>query len=197
MDLFENEDKIILPNAWVSYYPNFYNQEKSNLLFIKLKTETDWQKHKISLFGKVFDQPRLTALYSDVDNTYSYSNIKLKALKMTPILNEIRNNIKEKTGFYFNSVLLNLYRDKNDSNSWHADNEKELGKNPLIASISLGEERLFKFKHNTNKEESYKIKLNNGSLLIMGGEMQHYWKHQIPKTKVEVGERINLTFRML
>ena len=95
----------------------------------------------------------------------------------------------------FNAVLLNLYRDGKDSNGWHADNEKELGKNPVIASISLGEERFFHLKHRTQKEQRLKIALKHGSLLIMGGEMQHYWLHQIPKTAKKIAPRINLTFR--
>ncbi|MFN8326319.1 MAG: alpha-ketoglutarate-dependent dioxygenase AlkB [Flavobacteriaceae bacterium] len=92
---------------------------------------------------------------------------------------------------------MNYYRDGNDSNGWHADNEKELGKNPIIASISFGAKRVFQMKHNTNKDQKFKIELEHGSLLIMKGTTQHFWKHQIPKSTKKVGPRINLTFRII
>lgn len=197
MDLFKSNNKVVLPNAILSYYPEFYSVDKANILFHKLKQETDWQSYKIRIFGKIYDQPRLTAFHSCGGKDYKYSNLQMKVDDMTPTLNLILRDIKRETGESFNSVLLNLYRTNMDSNGWHADNEKELGTNPVIASLSLGDERVFKFKHNTLKQENHKIKLKNGSLLLMEGEMQHYWKHQIPKSSKEMGERINLTFRTI
>ena len=116
---------------------------------------------------------------------------------MTPELTGLLNAIKEVKNHPYNAVLLNLYRNGKDSNGWHADNETELGTNPIIASISLGEERFFHLKHRKYKEQRLKIKLKHGSLLIMGGAMQHHWLHQIPKTAKPINQRINLTFRAI
>jgi alkylated DNA repair dioxygenase AlkB len=115
----------------------------------------------------------------------------------TTELQQIKSDIEKEAHHKFTSVLLNRYRDGNDSNGWHADNEKELGTNPVIASLSLGESRPFHFKHRKIKEERHKINLSHGSLLIMRGDMQHHWLHQIAKTKKDIGERINLTFRTI
>jgi alkylated DNA repair dioxygenase AlkB len=112
-----------------------------------------------------------------------------------PLLREINLKLASEINNTFTSVLLNLYRDGKDSNGWHADNEKELGKNPVIASLSFGAERTFHLQHNTEKTLKQKIILEHGSLLVMKGTTQHYWKHQIPKTAKEIGNRINLTFR--
>jgi alkylated DNA repair dioxygenase AlkB len=109
----------------------------------------------------------------------------------------IKNEIEEICQENFTTVLLNLYRDGKDSNGWHADNEKELGRNPIIASLSFGAERSFHLKHNSISDAKLKITLENGSLLLMKGETQHFWKHQIPKTAKPIGSRINLTFRIL
>jgi alkylated DNA repair dioxygenase AlkB len=115
----------------------------------------------------------------------------------SPLIMYIKNEIEEVCQENFTTVLLNNYRDGKDSNGWHADNEKELGRNPVIASVSFGAERIFQLKHNTVKELKQNIILENGSLLLMKGATQHYWKHQIPKTTKEIGARINLTFRII
>ena len=115
----------------------------------------------------------------------------------TPSILEIKNKVEALSSQKFNTVLLNLYRNGNDSNGWHADNEKELGTHPVIASVTFGEERPFHFKHRRLKEERHKIILKHGSLLIMKGAMQEHWIHQIAKTKKQINERINLTFRTL
>ncbi|MGG7036933.1 MAG: alpha-ketoglutarate-dependent dioxygenase AlkB family protein [Flavobacterium sp.] len=109
----------------------------------------------------------------------------------------IKNEIEELTGEHFTTVLLNLYRDGKDSNGWHADDEKELGRNPVIASVSFGAERSFHLQHNLLKDQKLKITLEHGSLLLMKGSTQHFWKHQVPKTSKRVGARINLTFRII
>ncbi|WP_223033861.1 alpha-ketoglutarate-dependent dioxygenase AlkB family protein [Hanstruepera marina] len=198
MDLFSTEKTILkLPQAHIVYIPNFLNTNEANVLFNFLKQQVDWQHDNITIFGKTYRQPRLTALYSNTQKTYTYSNITMNPKIFTPELLKLKKQVELASGYLFNSVLLNFYRDGNDSNGWHADNEKELGKNPVIASVSLGAERLFHFKHRTLKHEKYKLKLEHGSLLIMSGEMQKHWLHQIPKTKRTVGERINLTFRQI
>lgn len=198
MDLFSNEKTVLkLPNAEVVYIPNFYVLEKASTYLKILKETIEWQQDNITIFGKTYKQPRLTALYANNNLPYTYSNITMFPKVFTKELLDIKRNIEQMANHHFTSVLLNLYRNGNDSNGWHADNEKELGKNPVIASLSLGGPRLFQFKHRKLKDQKYKLILEHGSLLLMKGEMQHYWLHQIPKTKKEVGERINLTFRKI
>ncbi|RIA10368.1 alkylated DNA repair dioxygenase AlkB [Flavobacteriaceae bacterium MAR_2010_72] len=198
MNLISNEKKhLILPDAEVIYIPGFYSSEKARHYFNILKTSVNWQQDDIKIFGKTYKQPRLTALHSNNGQTYSYSNIVMTPEVFTTELIEIKKDVEAVSKQNFTTVLLNLYRDGNDSNGWHADNEKELGKNPVIASLSLGEARWFHFKHRTISDQKYKLLLESGSLLIMKGSMQHHWLHQIPKTKKVVGERMNLTFRTI
>ena len=185
-----------LPNADIVYYPNLFDAKKSNLLYEKLLQEIPWQNDTIKVFGKSHAQPRLTALFGNEGKPYSYSNIVMQPHLWNPLLMYIKNEIEEICQENFTTVLLNLYRDGKDSNGWHADNEKELGQNPTIASVSFGAERNFHLKHNT-LDAKQKITLENGSLLLMKGETQHFWKHQIPKTAKPIGSRINLTFRIL
>ena len=186
-----------LPNAKLIYYPKFYSLENSNTYFELLKNTIPWQQDNITLFGKTHRQPRLTALYANNELPYKYSNITMHPHKFTDELLQIKNDIELLAHHEFTTVLLNFYRNGSDSNGWHADNEKELGQNPIIASLSFGEPRPFHFKHRTLKNEKHKLILEHGSLLIMKAEMQQYWLHQIPKTKRQIGERINLTFRTI
>ena len=179
------------------YIDNFYDTAIADHYFDVLKKNVNWQQDDIKIFGKTYKQPRLTALYANNSKPYSYSNITMQPTLFTTELQQIKLNIEQEVAHKFTSVLLNRYRDGNDSNGWHADNEKELGINPVIASLSLGEARPFHFKHRNIKEERHKINLNHGSLLIMKGDMQHHWLHQIAKTKKLIGERINLTFRTI
>lgn len=186
-----------LPDADIDYYPNFFDNHRANELFEKLKNEIPWQQDNITVFGKTYPQPRLTALFGNEGKPYSYSNIVMQPNSWNPLLMFIKNEIEEICQENFTTVLLNYYRDGKDSNGWHADNEKELGRNPIIASVSFGAERFFHLQHNTIKEQKLKIKLEHGSLLIMKGTTQHFWKHQIPKTSNEIGPRINGTFRII
>ncbi len=186
-----------LPNASIEYYPHLFDLEKSNLLFDKLYNEIPWQQDNITVFGKHHLQPRLTALFGNEGNPYSYSNIVMQPHPWNAILTYIKEEVENICQERFTTVLLNLYRDGKDSNGWHADNEKELGRNPVIASVSFGGERAFHLQHNSIKEAKQKIILEHGSLLIMKGETQHFWKHQIPKTAKPIAPRINLTFRII
>ena len=196
-NLFFNEEPIFLnlPDAEFIYYPNFFDIEKANLLFEKLLTETKWQHDEITIFGKKILQPRFTALYGNEGKPYGYSNIVMQPHPFNETLmfikDEIENTIHEK----FTTVLLNLYRNEKDSNGWHSDNEKELGRDPIIASLSLGEERIFQIKHNTKKDIKQNIILQHGSLLVMKSGSQIHYKHQIPKATQTKKPRINLTFR--
>ena len=198
MDLFSKEKTVLkLPNAEVIYIPNFCSIEKASTYFKILKATIEWRQDTITLFGKTYNQPRLTALYANNNQPYTYSNLTMSPKVFTKELLEVKQDVEQMAHHQFTSALLNLYRNGNDSNGWHADNEKELGKNPVIASLSLGATRVFQFKHRTLKDQKYKLHLKPGSLLVMKGEMQHFWLHQVPKTKKEVGERINLTFRTI
>lgn len=184
-----------IPDASVRYDGSFYAFAKAELLKNTLLIETPWRQNKIQLFGKIHDEPRLTQLYGDADIAYGYSGIEFKALPWTETLKQIKADVEKAAGTTFNICLINQYRTGQDSNGWHADNEKELGTNPTIASVSLGQERFFHLKHNENKDWRFKFPLENGSLLIMKDETQHNYKHQIAKTKREIALRINLTFR--
>lgn len=193
------KDKITfdLPDATIEYFPNFFTNKEATDLFEELLTTIPWQQDNITVFGKTHPQPRLTALFGNMGKQYSYSNIVMKPHSWNTLLMQIKNKVEEVCGVSFTTVLLNLYRDGKDSNGWHADNEKELGSNPTIASISFGAERSFHLRHNTIDNAKQKITLEHGSLLVMKGTTQHFWKHQIPKTAKLIAPRINLTFRII
>lgn len=198
MDLFSEEKQHFkLPNAELIYIPNYFSKQESDKYFNTIKSETNWQHDDITVFGKTYKQPRLTALFGDSNQSYSYSNIVMYPEPFSETLQSIKTKVEQTTNHQFNTLLVNLYRDGNDSNGWHGDNEKELGRNPVITSVSFGETRPFHFKHRNIKDQRHKLNLEHGSLLIMKSEMQHYWLHQIAKTKKKIGERINLTFRTI
>lgn len=184
-----------LPDSEMSYIPNFLSADLATRYFEELLNCIPWRQDPITLFGKTHPQPRLTSLHAHTLDSYSYSGIVMRPQPMTETLQQIENKIYELCNTYFTTVLLNLYRDGKDSNGWHADDEPELGKNPIIASVSLGAPRFFHLRHNHNSKQRYKLLLEHGSLLLMGGATQHYWKHQVAKTAKKVGPRINLTFR--
>lgn len=186
---------IPLPNAMIAFYPQFLSTSQANELFETLYKETPWQQDPITVFGKTYPQPRLTALYGNNGLPYSYSNIVMQPHPFTQKMNVLLKKIETVSKTVFTSVLMNLYRDGMDSNGWHSDDEKELGMNPVIASLSLGTTRMFHLRHKFDKSQRHKMELTHGSLLLMSGETQHQWQHQIPKTKKTVGPRINLTFR--
>lgn len=193
----EEEITFDLIDAQVSYVTAFIGFEEANELFEKLLLQVNWQQDDIVVFGKKYQQPRLTALYGNDGKSYSYSSLTMFPNKWNSLLTYIKEKVEDFMKVKFTTVLLNYYRDGNDSNGWHADNEKELGKNPIIASVSFGAKRVFQMKHNSIKEQKFKIELEHGSLLIMKGTTQHFWKHQIPKSTRNVGPRINLTFRII
>lgn len=197
--LFPNENPIIFdtPNADLVYYPSFFDQVEATALFEKLKSEIPWQQDNIRVYGKEYEQPRLTALFGNLGKPYGYSNIVMHPHVWTPLMTFLKEAVENACDEVFTTVLLNLYRTGKDSNGWHADNEKELGQNPVIASLSFGAERVFQMKHNTIPNLKQNILLQHGSLLLMKGTTQHFWKHQIPKTAKPIGERINLTFRII
>ncbi|MBG0782039.1 MAG: alpha-ketoglutarate-dependent dioxygenase AlkB [Bacteroidales bacterium] len=190
------EGLIIIENGEYIFYPNFFSKTESDLLLKGLRSHIVWKQESMNMYGKKIDFPRLTAWYGNNDKQYSFSGITLNPLPWTREILKIKNKIEPIAKTEFNSVLLNLYRDGNDSISWHTDAEKELGLNPVIASVNFGATRRFQLRHIKTKEK-LEIELTNGSLLIMQGELQHFWQHQVPKTSKLVGERINLTFRVI
>ena len=202
LDLFASEKnnapiKLLLPDADITYYPYFFSLEEASALFKIFLKEIDWQQDDIKVFGKIYKQPRLTALYGDDGASYSYSGITMFPKPFSSVLKEIKNRIEEVSEVKFNTVLLNLYRDGSDSNGWHSDDEKELGENPVIASLSLGVERVFQLRYKKDKKLRENLLLRNGSLLLMAGATQHHWQHCIPKSKKIMSPRINLTFRII
>jgi alkylated DNA repair dioxygenase AlkB len=185
-----------MPNGDVILYPNFFSEAERDRYFTALQETTQWRQDKIRLFGKTYDQPRLVAWYADAGKVYTYSKITMQPQAWNATLLAIKHRIEAFTQLAFNSVLINYYRTGQDSMSWHSDDEPELGRNPAIASVSFGAERVFHFRHKSTSDK-VKIALPNGSLLLMQGETQHFWQHQIPKTKREIDPRINLTFRLI
>ena len=184
-----------LPDAEISYVPDFLPPALANSYFEDLFHHIPWRQDPITIFGKTHPQPRLTSLHAHTLDSYSYSGIVMTPHPMTETLKLIENRIYQFSDASFTTVLLNLYRDGKDSNGWHADDESELGKNPVIASVSLGAPRFFHLRHNHDPKQRYKLLLEHGSLLLMGGAIQHFWKHQVSKTAKKVDPRINLTFR--
>ena len=208
MNLFSNgefsdssEVKTILydlPDADITLFDNFFTNQESKNFHQKLIDNIQWRQDKIKIFGKLIDQPRLTAFYGDGAKDYSYSGIVMKPNDWNDELLFIKNRVEEVAKIKFSSVLLNYYRDGKDSMGWHSDDEKELGKNPVIGSVSFGESRVFQIRHKFQKEiKKVDIDLKDGSFLLMKGTTQHFWQHQIPKTKRELESRINLTFRVI
>ena len=189
--------RLPLPDAEVYLLQDFLPATQAKALFEELETEVAWRQEKIKMFGRQIDQPRLTAWYADAGKHYTYSGLTWEPLPWLPDLTHLRKKIEALTGASFNSVLLNLYRHGQDSMGWHSDDEPELGPNPIIASISLGQERGFHLKHRSQPELKQKLVLPSGSLLLMAGATQHHWHHQVPKSARSLAPRINLTFRFI
>ncbi|MBT8142240.1 MAG: alpha-ketoglutarate-dependent dioxygenase AlkB [Gammaproteobacteria bacterium] len=191
--LFSSDTNLLPRDGKVVLFENALNVD-----FDTLRDEIEWRHEKIRLFGKRVLQPRLTAWYGDPGTDYVYSGLKNTPKAWTPTLQAIKHKIEEYSKTRFNSVLLNLYRDGQDSMGWHQDNEPELGDNPVIASLSFGASRKFQMRHKFDKTlAKLDFELHSGSLLIMSGQTQQYWQHQLAKTKKAVGQRINLTFRTI
>ncbi len=195
--------KVTSKDAWnipisdgeLNYWPNLFDNQNCKAIFTEL-LELPWQQNRVRIFNNWYLTPRLESLHGEIETTYSYSGQILKTQVLTPLLFELKTLVEELTGHTFNVVLVNYYRNGEDSNGWHADNEPELGQNPVIASLSFGVERRFDLKHKF-KGDQVQIHLKNGSLLLMSGPIQHFWKHQIAKSKKISEGRINLTFRRI
>jgi alkylated DNA repair dioxygenase AlkB len=189
-------EQIALPDADLLFFPQVELGSPYAGLLQALIDTTNWRHEEITVYGKSYLQPRLSAWYGDL--SYSYSGIRLEPMPWTPTLLDLKSRVEALTGHEFNSVLLNYYRDQNDSMGMHSDDERELGPQPVIASLSLGDERRFLLKHKTRGDlKTVKLALPAGSLLLMRGDTQQYWRHGINKEKHPCGPRINLTFRAI
>ena len=190
--------RIAMPDADVFYFPRLELGRGAADILRQLVTEVPWRAEAVAMWGRAMLQPRLTAWYGDPGSNYAYSGIRLAPLPWTPLLLEIKARVEEAAASAFNSVLINYYRDHRDSIGFHSDNEPELGEHPVIASLSLGAERTFIFKHRTLKTaEPVRQRLGSSSLLLMAGETQRCWRHGIPKESRPCGPRVNLTFRTI
>ena len=175
---------------------SFIAPNEAEFALNELREHANWRDDLITIFGKTHLVPRRTALYGDPGTSYSYSRIHMEALPWTPLLESLRERVATAAGSRFNTVLLNLYRDGSDSNGWHADDEPELGPEPVIASVSLGATRTMQFKRRDNGQR-FSLDLRGGSLLVMSGDSQRDWLHCIPKRQRFTAPRINLTYRFV
>ncbi len=189
-------EKIDLNNGSLIYFPIFFDENEANFYFNELSTNIDFKQNEVTIFGKVYLTPRLESFHSLENRFYTYSGNKLPSKPFNSTLEKLLEKVEKATNSTFNCVLINLYRNGSDGNGWHADNEKELGPNPVIASLSFGETRRFDLRNNITKEK-LSIDLNSGDLLWMDDRIQNNYKHQIAKTKKVFQPRINLTFRYI
>ena len=184
------------PGGRLRFWPALIKPDKADHFMEVLTSDLAWSQRSIRMFGRQVPQPRLTAFYGQAGVEYRYSGLTWQALPWSGALAELAKQVAETAGFEFNSVLCNLYRDGQDSMGWHADDEPELGTNPVIASVSFGQSRRFDLKPKAdNGRSTVKLTLSHGSVLVMEGDTQHHWVHQIPKTRKALAPRINLTFR--
>ena len=169
---------------------------RAALLFDALHREIPWEQHRLRIFGHEVGSPRLSCWLGDEGTAYKYSGTLFEPHAWTPTLSALRDELAKRFDLGFNSVLANLYRDGGDSMGWHSDAEPELGREPVIASLSFGAVRRFRFRSRETKRVTFAIDLAPGSLLVMRGATQRLYHHDLPKT-VRAGARINLTFRMI
>ncbi|MDR6486529.1 alkylated DNA repair dioxygenase AlkB [Chryseobacterium vietnamense] len=196
LSLFDSEDLYEFPKDLLEYREHFLNQDEADSLKKLLLETAPWKQRIQKMYDKTVLKPRLTAWYGDNKNAYTSEN-DLDTHHWTPELFALKQRIEKTFGYQFNSVLLNLYRDHNDSVAWHRDKESRYGKRPVIASVSLGQIRNFDFRKKDHHQSKYSLPLPHGSLLIMKGDLQENWEHRIAKSVTTMKERINLTFRLV
>ena len=185
-------------NLKIKYYKNYFTLDESDLYISKLRNDIKWKSETATIWGKKVVMKRKIAWYGDEGKSYTYSGLTVHPNKWNEVLLEIKQRVEQVSSTEFNSVLLNDYSSGEVGMGWHSDDEKELGRNPVIASVSFGVERDFFLKHKTKNDLPKKtINLKNGSLLLMLGSTQHYWNHSIPKRMRVKKQRINLTFRKI
>lgn len=186
-----------LPDAQVRLVRGWLEPPAADALMAGLLEQVPWEVHRIRLFGREVASPRLSCWIGDADAAYRYSGTRFQPRPWLPALAALRDRLASELAQPFNSVLANRYRSGADAMGWHSDDERELGPGPLIASVSLGATRRFLLCHRGDPAQRLALDLEQGSLLLMGGQTQQYWKHALPRTARPVGERINLTFRQV
>lgn len=179
----------------LQFIPHWQNAEHSELWFQRLVQLLQWQHESLMMYGKQVQVPRLVAYYGDENARYRYSGVWHQPMNWTPLLLSIKQMLEQSFDTRINSVLCNLYRNGHDAMGWHSDNEAELGSEPSIFSLSLGATRFFDYRRKSDHSIKHRIQLNSGSLLIMRGQFQALWQHQVPRQKRITDPRINLTFR--
>ena len=190
-------ERLTLPDAELMLWRELFTASERVGYFQSLSDGVAWRQDRITLFGRTVNSPRLTAWYGEAGVTYAYSGLRLVAGGWLPALLGIRERVGQAVGTSFNSVLLNLYRNEADSMGWHSDDERSLGANPVVGSVSFGATRTFQLQHKRCKASRSVIELTDGSLLLMSGSTQRHWRHRVPKSNVPCGPRINLTFRTI
>ena len=179
------------------FWPNWLSVEIADDLLRLAISELPWRQDQLQMFGKTIPVPRLQNWFADhIETSYTYSGIRLSAVVFPDWLSDLRESVEKQTGFPFNRALANYYRNGMDSVDWHADDEVELGPDPIIASVSLGAERPFQLRHNTTGE-TVSLSLPHGSLLLMGSKIQHFYQHRLAKVKSINQQRVNFTFRYM
>ena len=198
MDLFDQDriSNLLHKDGTVNYYRNVLTHNEANRYFDLLLQNILWRNDEAVIFGKHIVAKRKVAWYGDSDYLYTYSNTTKQALTWTKELSDLKQRVEEVTGTKFNSCLLNLYHNGDEGIAWHSDDEKPLGENSIIASLSFGAERKFSFKHKHTKQ-TISVVLEHGSLLIMKDATQTNWLHSLSKSKKITRPRINLTFRTI
>lgn len=198
LSLFDAEEFYEFPKDLLEYKENFLSSEEADQLKHHLLQTAPWEQRTQKMYDKTVITPRLTAWYGDDKQSYESADSNTSSTNAwTPELLSLKERIEKEFGYQFNGVLLNLYRDNNDSVAWHRDKESRYGKRPVIASISLGQTRNFDFRKKDHHQSKYSLPLPNGSLLIMKGDLQENWEHRIAKSTIPMKERINLTFRLI
>ena len=197
LSFLPREPDDIPPSLDIEIVRGVLDIDVADIAMRRLLEEIEWRTERIVMFGREMDVPRLTAWHGDPDRTYTYSNIALTPMPWTPLLEELRGAVEQLAGSRFNSVLLNLYRNGSDGVAWHADDEIELGREPVIGSLSLGTSRRFEFRRRTDSAERFGTVLDAGDVVVMRGTSQQLWLHQVPKEPKVTEPRINLTFRQI
>ena len=198
-------EALDLPDADVRFAPAWLPPDQADALFAALRDDVRWEVHRLRMYGREIDSPRLSSWIGDAGTGYVYSRVRFEPNPWPPALAALRARVDAAAGVAMNSVLANLYRDGNDAMGWHADDEPELGPRPVIASLSLGAPRRFVLRRRPPRGarvraadlERHDIELPHGSLLLMSGSTQANWHHALPRTAKPVGPRINLTFRRI
>jgi alkylated DNA repair dioxygenase AlkB len=197
LSLFDAEEFYEFPQDLLDYKELFLSKKDADDLQDELFKTTPWKQRTQKMYDKMVQTPRLTAWYGDGKKSYEAGENEFDVNPWTPTLLSLKQKIEKTFGYEFNSVLLNLYRDGNDSVAWHRDKESRYGNRPVIASISLGQTRNFDFRKKDHHQSKYSLPLPHGSLLIMKGDLQEHWEHRIAKSTIAMRSRINLTFRLI